>query len=105
LGRNDDNLYAKLKKHSICKNGYVSQVVKTRSIRKKGAMSVCSKILLQINAKLRGTSYKINLTKEVLDRKLMVVGVDSSHIREKEQVLQWLLRLMIVFQISIIKRK
>ena len=30
LGRNDDNLYAKLKKHSICKNGYVSQVVKTR---------------------------------------------------------------------------
>ena len=83
LGRNDDNLYAKLKKHSICKNGYVSQVVKTRSIRKKGAMSVCSKILLQINAKLRGTSYKINLTKEVLDRKLMVVGVDSSHIKGK----------------------
>ena len=83
LGRNDDNLYAKLKKHSICKNGYVSQVVKTRSIRKKGALSVCSKILLQINAKLRGTSYKINLTKEVLDRKLMVVGVDSSHIKGK----------------------
>ena len=83
LGRNDDNLYAKLKKHSICKNGYVSQVVKTRSIRKKGAMSVCSKILLQINAKLGGISYKINLTKEVKDRKLMILGVDSSHIKGK----------------------
>jgi aubergine-like protein len=83
LGRNDDNLYAKLKKHSICKNGYVSQVVKTRSIRKKGALSVCSKILLQINAKLGGISYKINLTKEVKDRKLMVLGVDSSHIKGK----------------------
>ena len=81
IGKNDDSLYARLKKHSICRNGYVSQVVKVRSIKRKGALSVCSKILLQINAKLGGISYKIKLDKTIQDRKLMIVGVDSSHIK------------------------
>ena len=80
LGRND-RIYAQLKKHSLCKNGYVSQVVKARSIQKKGAMSVCSKILLQLNAKLGGVSYKSSIDKTLQERKLMVVGVDSSHIK------------------------
>ena len=44
-------------------------------------MSICSKILLQINAKLGGTSYKINLNKDIKERRLMVIGVDSSHIK------------------------
>ena len=82
LGRND-KIYTKLKKHSLCKNGYVSQVVKARSIQKKGVMSVCSKILLQLNAKLGGVSYKASIDKTVQERKLMVVGVDSSHIKGK----------------------
>ena len=82
LGKND-KMYAQLKRHSLCKNGYVSQVVKARSIQKKGAMSVCSKILLQINAKLGGISYKSVMDKTVSERKLMVVGVDSSHIKGK----------------------
>ena len=34
LGRND-YIYPQLKKHSLCTNGYVSQVVKARSIQKK----------------------------------------------------------------------
>ena len=34
LGRND-KIYAQLKKHSLCKNGYVSQVVKAKSIQRK----------------------------------------------------------------------
>ena len=83
LGKND-SIYAQLKKHSLCRNGYVSQVVKARSIQKKGGlMSVCSKILLQINAKLGGISYKAVIYKEINDRKLMVIGVDSSHIKGK----------------------
>ena len=82
MGKNDDKLYTKLKKHSICKNGYVSQVVKVKSIRNsKGLMSVCSKILLQINAKLGGISYKINLDKTIAQRSLMVVGIDATHIK------------------------
>ena len=85
LGRNEF-LYPKLKKHSLCKNGYVSQVVKARSIQKKGAMSICSKILLQINAKIGGISYKTEINKEIKDRKLMVVGVDSSHNRRRTGV-------------------
>ena len=80
LGKND-RIYAKLKKHSLCQNGYVSQVVKAASMKKKGVMSVCSKILLQINAKLGGVSYKAEIDKTVGDRKLMIVGVDTSHIK------------------------
>ena len=85
LGRND-YLYPQLKKHSLCQNGYVSQVIKVKSIQRKGAMSVCSKILLQINAKLGGISYKTVLDKEIKDRKLMVIGVDSSHNRKRTGV-------------------
>ena len=81
-GKDEGNLYSALKKHSICRNGYVSQVVKNRSIKNdKGAMSICSKILLQINSKLGGISYKIDLDKEIKDLKLMIIGVDSSHIK------------------------
>ena len=46
-------------------------------------MSVCSKILLQIKAKLWGINYKVNIDKNINDRKLMVLGVDSSHITGK----------------------
>ena len=81
LDRNDF-IYSKLKQHSLCTNGYVSQVIKVKSL-KKNAMSVCSKILLQINAKLRGVNYKIKIDKTIENRKLMVIGVDSSHIRGK----------------------
>ena len=45
-------------------------------------MSVCSKILLQINSRLGGMSYEIQ-DKSINDRKIMVVGVDSSHINGK----------------------
>ena len=77
LDRNDF-IYPQLKKHSLVNSGYISQVVKTFSLR-KNAMSVCSKIILQINAKLDGASYKINFSKDIYERKLMVIGVDSSH--------------------------
>ena len=42
-------------------------------------MSVCSKILLQLNAKLDGASYRIDFDDSVKKRNLMVIGVDSSH--------------------------
>jgi len=46
-------------------------------------MSVCFKILLQINAKLGGISYKTIQDKSINDRKIMAIGVDSSHIKGK----------------------
>jgi aubergine-like protein len=78
----NDNIYSKLKKHSLCTNGYISQVIKVKSLI-KNAMSVCSKILLQINAKLGGANYKVKIDKTIDDKKLMVIGVYSSHIRGK----------------------
>ena len=81
LDRND-YIYKNLKVHSLCHNGYVSQVIKVNSLN-KNAMSVCSKILLQINAKLSGVSYMAKLDEEIKKRKLMIIGVDSSHIKGK----------------------
>ena len=78
----NDYIYSKLKKHSLCTNGYVSQVIKVKSLY-KNEMSVCSKILLQINAKLGGINYKVNIDKNINDKNLMVIGVDSSHIKGK----------------------
>ena len=47
-------------------------------------MSVCSKILLQINSKLSGvSSYMLKLGDDIKKRKLMIIGVDSSHIKGK----------------------
>ena len=86
LIKNNSKIYDDLKKHSLCKNGYVSQVVKTTSLKAKGMMSICSKILLQINAKLGGISYKTIIDKSILDREIMVVGVDSSCFNKKTGV-------------------
>ena len=80
---NDETIYPELKKHSLIECGYVSQVVRTKSIKKKGLMSVCNKILLQINSKLGGVSYKIKFNKNIYDRKIMAVGIDSSRIKNK----------------------
>ena len=60
--------------------GYVSQIIKARSLH-KNAMSVCSKILLQINSKLSGISYQAKLEKNIKNRKFMIIGIDSSHIK------------------------
>ena len=85
LGKNT-TVYNALKKHSLCTNGYASQIVKVKSLKSKGMMSICSKILLQINAKLGGISYQTIIEKPIKDRKLMVVGVDSSHFKKKTAV-------------------
>jgi hypothetical protein len=81
LDRNDF-LYKDLKKHSLTQKGYISQVVKTFSIR-KNTLSVCSKILIQLNNKLGGQSYKVNFGNYLKKLNIMAVGVDSSHVQGK----------------------
>ena len=78
----NDYIYKDLKVHSLCNNGYVSQVIKVNSLN-KNALSVCSKILIQINSKLSGISYIPRFNDEVKKRDLMIIGVDSSHIKGK----------------------
>ena len=86
LDNDDNNIYRDLKTHSLCTIGYVSQVVKVESLEnEKNVLSVCSKILLQINSKLSGVSFLPELSKNIKDRKLMIVGVDSSHIKGKKR--------------------
>ena len=83
LGDNS-NIYPKLKVHSLCTNGYISQVIKVDTLWKEGGiMSICSKILLQINAKLGGALYTIQKDKALKGKKIMIVGVDSSKHKDK----------------------
>ena len=80
LGKND-NIYYKLKKHSLCKNGFISQFVKVNNIglRRRQMLSIYNNILMQINSKLGGVSCELLIDKIILDRKLMIIGIDSSH--------------------------
>jgi len=59
LDRGTENLYHKIKVHSLSLRGYLSQVVKTQSL-KKNALSVCSNLLKQINSKLGGANYAVD---------------------------------------------
>ena len=89
LDRYDDELYKKIKMHSLCQKGYISQVVKVNNFSpysnksESYLKSVCSKIILQINSKLSGVSYTLDLNSKIKDKKLMLIGVDSSYIKEE----------------------
>ena len=85
LGKNT-KIYTELKKHSLCRNGYVSQIIKVSSLRGRGILSICSKILLQINAKLGGISYKTIIDKNLKDMDIMVIGADSSHFGKRTAI-------------------
>ena len=76
----EKKLYKQLKVHSLCKRGYVSQVVKIKTMKRYNKIF---KILLQINAKLGGFSYKVELQEEIKDKDFIIIGVDSSHIKGK----------------------
>ena len=78
LDRNDF-IYKNLKKHSLSEKGYISQVVKVFSVR-KNTLSVCSKILIQLNNKLGGETYRVDFKKTINKLNIMAVGVDSSHV-------------------------
>jgi hypothetical protein len=84
LDRND-KIYKDLKKHSLTEKGYISQVVKVFSV-KKNTLSVCSKILIQLNNKLGGETYKVNFGNYLNKLNIMAVGVDSSHIPKRTGV-------------------
>ena len=87
LGNNSNYLYPKLKVHSLCTNGYISQVVKLDTLweadKDRTIISICSKILLQINAKLGGATYTIKKNEAIKDKKIMLIGVDSSVHKDK----------------------
>ena len=88
---NNNNMYQQLKKHSLCTKDYVSQVVKLEihfdiydkyNFKTKIIMNrICSKILLQIDAKLGGSTYKVELEKPLVGKRIMVIGVDSRRLR------------------------
>ena len=84
-----NDLYIPLKNHSFCQQGYISQVIKVESIikamkSKRGPDSYYSKILLQINNKIGGFNYFLNVDPYINDMKIMLIGIDTSHIWAKK---------------------
>ena len=76
-----EDFYSRLKINSLCEVGYISQVIRLDKIKKNiNNLSIYSKILLQLNSKLGGLTYAIKFKNENEIKKIMVIGVDSSHI-------------------------
>ena len=78
-----EKFYKELKKHSLSSKGYVSQVINYESIKKmkkRGLDSYISKILLQINNKLGGFNYFLDIPDNINSQKIMLIGIDTSHI-------------------------
>ena len=95
LSKENNDLYKEMKKDSQSNKGYVSQVIKFESYKRaekknmKILASYISKILVQINFKLGGASYLLNLDKTILERNIMFIGIDfgfnSSHTWQKRE--------------------
>lgn len=73
----NQNLYEQLKLYAQEQKGIITQFIKNRSYKKNG-MSVVSNILIQMNSKIGGVSYKVKMSPEIMNKKLMIVGVESS---------------------------
>lgn len=72
-----NSVYKVLKKYCAQERPVPSQVVVKNSLY-KNALSVCSKIICQINAKL-GMSLWVSQIPEGLPKKLMIIGADVHH--------------------------
>jgi hypothetical protein len=75
---NKIGLYDELKYFSQENEGIISQFISTNSFTRKNGMSVVSNILIQINTKIGGISYVIDFDKNIKDKHLMIIGVNSS---------------------------
>lgn len=72
-------MYDPLKSHSLEIKGYPTQILLTNCLNNnRRKLSIVSNILLQVNTKLNGASYKVEFSKEIKDKNFMIVGVDSS---------------------------
>jgi len=71
------HFYQPLKKHSLEVSGYPMQVVLQNTINKNN-MAVTSNILLQINSKIGGSLFKVDVAKETKEKNLMICGIDIS---------------------------
>ena len=93
ISEKNNDLYNELKKFSLCDKGYVSQVIKFEKYQdmryKKKQASYISNILMQINCKLGGANYILNLDKNIKERNIMFIGIDfglnASHTWKKRE--------------------
>lgn len=67
--------YDSIKKYCCVDMGIISQVLVTRNLNPKKAMSVVTKVCLQMNAKLGGELWSVNIPM----KGVMYIGIDTYH--------------------------
>jgi aubergine-like protein len=76
LPSNKKDLYDSIKKFCCCEKPVPSQCIVTRTLSKKQMlMSVCTKVAVQMNCKLGGEVWAVDIPL----KGLMVIGIDSYH--------------------------
>lgn len=60
-----NGIYDPLKAHSLEIIGYPTQIILTKCLTNKRKLSIVSNILLQVNTKLGGCSYKVGFNTEI----------------------------------------
>jgi len=76
LPRNESRKYGDLKKALACRHGVLSQFVLAHQMEKeRGLMSIATKIVIQMNAKLGGVPWHVHQPV----KGMMVVGYDAYH--------------------------
>eukprot|EP00698_Gefionella_okellyi_P018362 TRINITY_DN5498_c0_g1_i1.p2 TRINITY_DN5498_c0_g1~~TRINITY_DN5498_c0_g1_i1.p2 ORF type:complete len:665 (-),score=178.92 TRINITY_DN5498_c0_g1_i1:723-2717(-) len=85
MGQNGvHNGYRGLKRICALHRGIPSQVVLARTLQKKNMLlSICSKIILQINCKLGKPLYHVPMPKALTAAPTMVVGIDVNHTNKR----------------------
>ena len=75
VSNNNSDRYTAIKKKCYIDNGVPSQVVVARNLDSKGAMSIATKIAIQLNCKLGGAPWCLKIPVS----NLMIVGYDACH--------------------------
>ena len=88
LNKKQESFYSEIKSISLNDNKFLSQVVKSSKIPKEPnlkklssqdyskLLSICTKILLQINNKLGGINYNIENNKQIQEKNIIAIGIE-----------------------------
>lgn len=75
VSNNKADRYAAIKKKTLVENAIPSQVILAKNLDSKGAMSIATKVAIQLNCKLGGAPWAVHIPVT----NLMIVGFDVCH--------------------------
>lgn len=79
--QNRQDLYSAVKKKCMVDRSVLSQVVQLSIVRKKDLLSVASKVVVQVNAKMGGVPWTV----DIKHNGLMVVGLSDARDKSRKE--------------------